>query len=220
MLGGIVSTGVGGSDVGGSGVAVSGGGGTGVAVSGGGGIGVSVSWGVAVGTKVWVGGIGVFVLVGIGILVRVAGTAVALEGGRDRLVTVGVAVKKRLGVLEGKGEEVEVEEGESVLVGIKVGEGTKAVTACWVNAATVSMFEKAKSTILMGCSVTAIWLLKSLIAIAETLHSRLIPITPAARIPRGPAYSLAFTLVFLLHRYGAGCGVGCVTISVVLAAFR
>jgi hypothetical protein len=33
---------------------------------------------------------------------------------------------------------------------------------------------------------------------AETLQSRLSPMAPAARIPKGPEYSLALTLVDLL----------------------
>jgi hypothetical protein len=83
-----------------------------------------------------------------------------------------------------------------VFVGTSVGEGTNSVTACSVSAATVSILENAKSTILIGCTAAATRCFKSLIAIVETLHSRLRPIAPAARIPRGPAYSLAFTLVF------------------------
>jgi hypothetical protein len=176
-----------------------------------GGIGVLVSGGIGVLVS---GGIGVFVLVGIGVFVLVGGmcvdvlvgTKVAVKGGRARLVTVGVAVTKRGGVggvevLDGRGVKV----AEKVFVGTRLGDGTNAVTACWVSAATVSMLENAKSTILTGWTVTSIWLCKSLIPMAETLHNRLKPIAPAARIPRGPAYSLAFTLIFLLKDFGGSC---------------
>jgi hypothetical protein len=50
-------------------------------------------------------------------------------------------------------------------------------------------------------------------AMAETLHSRLSPRAPAAKIPRGPEYSLAFTLVSLLGGSGEGFGVRGVEIS-------
>jgi len=76
--------------------------------------------------------------------------------------------------------------------------GTKAVTTCSVSAAAVSRLENARSTILRGSIVIEIRLFKSLIAIAETLHNRLKPMAPAARTPRGPEYSLAFTVVVLL----------------------
>jgi hypothetical protein len=64
-----------------------------------------------------------------------------------------------------------------------------------VSAAAVSKLEYARSTILRGATVTEMRLFKSLIAMAETLHNRLKPIALAARTPKGPAYSLAFTLV-------------------------
>jgi hypothetical protein len=91
--------------------------------------------------------------------------------------------------------------------------GTNAVTTCSVSAAAVSRLETARSTILRGSMVIEMRLFKSPIAIVETLHKRLKPIAPAARIPKGPAYSLAFTLVVLLWRYGGGCEVGCRVIS-------
>ena len=78
--------------------------------------------------------------------------------------------------------------------------GTKTVTTCSVSAAAVSMLAYARSTILRGSIVIEIRRFKSPIAIAETLHNRLIPIAPAARTPNGPAYSLAFTFVVLLWR--------------------
>ena len=152
-------------------------------------------------------GIGVFVLVevGIGVWVRVGGFGVFVRDGMnvtvrvicDRLVRVGVTVKKRLGV------DVEVSEGcregESVFVGTSVGVGTNEVTACSVSAAAVSMLATAMSTRFSGASVTRrIWLFKSPIAIEETLHNSVKPIAPATRTPKGPAYSLAFTLVALL----------------------
>ena len=76
------------------------------------------------------------------------GTKVAVKGKRTRRVTVAVAVTMPLGVEVSDGKGVE----ETVSVGIRVpvGEGTKAVTACCVSAATVSMLENAKSTILTG----------------------------------------------------------------------
>jgi hypothetical protein len=46
-------------------------------------------------------------------------------------------------------------------------------------------------------------------AIVETLQSRLIPITPAARTPTGPAYSRAFNRVMLLLNWGDGCEIRC-----------
>jgi len=195
--------------VSGTGVSVSGIGvsGTGVSVSGIGvsGTGVSVS---GIGVSV---GVGINVLVGGGMGVFVGGTGVCVFGGikvevkveRTRLVKVGVTVTKCLGVdvSDGKGA------GESVSVGLIVGVGTNIVTACSVNAAAVSRLETARFTMLSGSIVIARWFFKSLIAIAETLQSRLIPIAPAARTPKGPEYSLAFTLAALLWRSGGCCGV-------------
>jgi hypothetical protein len=187
-----------------------------VLVSGGGFVGASVAVGngVFVGTSVAVG-IGVSVMVGGGIDVRVGGIwvgiLVGVKVGRARLVRVGVTVTKRLGV------EVEVSDGkgtgESVSVGSNVCVGTKTVTACSVSAAAVSRLEYARSTILIGATVIEIRLFKSPIAIVETLHNKVNPIAPAARTPKGPAYSLAFTLVLLLWRYGGGCDICCRAIS-------
>jgi hypothetical protein len=176
---------------GGMGVSVSGGG-TGVSVSVGGGTGVSVGVGMKVFVGGMVGGIGVFVG-GTGVCVFV-GIKVEVKVERTRLVKVGVTVTKRLGVDVSDGKA----RGESVLVGTRVGVGTNIVTACSVSAAAVSRLETARFTIFSGSIVIAIWLFKSLVAIVETLHSRLKPIAPAARTPKGPAYSLAFTLVALL----------------------
>lgn len=175
---------------GGIGVSVSVGGGTGVFVSVGSGTGVSVRVGSGVGgTRVLVGGIGVFVRIG---------TRVEVRGGRTRLVPVGVTVTKRRGVDVSDGKGL----GESVTVKMSVCVGTNAVTTCSVSAAAVSRLETAKSTIFNGSTVMGKCsrLVKSPIAIMETLHRRVKPIAPAARIPRGPAYSLAFTLVLLLRR--------------------
>jgi hypothetical protein len=75
---------------------------------------------------------------------------------------------------------------EAASVAATVGVGTNAVTACSVNAAAVPRLSTAISTRFNGSSVVLL-LFKSLIASAETLHSRLNPMTPAARTPRGPA---------------------------------
>jgi hypothetical protein len=208
--------GVGESGMGVSGIGV---GGISVGVSGGGFVGTSVTVGngVLVGTSVAVG-IGVSVMVGGGIDVRVGGIWVGIlvwvNVGRTRLVRVGVTVTKRLGV------EVEVSDdkgtGESVLVGANVCVGTNTVTACSVSAAAVSRLAYARSTMLMGATVIEMRLFKSPIAIAETLHNMLKPIAPAARTPKGPAYSLALTLVVLLWRSGGGCDICCRVISGVL----
>ena len=187
---------------GGTGVSL--GGGTGVSL---GGIGVSVGgMGVLVeGITVFVGGIGVRVG---GICV---GILVGVNVGRARLVAVGVIVTKRLGV------DVDVSDdrvaGESVLVGTMVCVGTNAVTTCSVSAAAVSRLETARSTILRGSIVLETRLFKSPIAIADTLHIRLRPIAAAARTPKGPAYSLAFTLVVLLWRPGGRRDSCCSVIS-------
>ena len=196
---------------GGTGVSL--GGGTGVSL---GGIGVSVG-----GIGVSVGGMGVLlegmtVFVG-GIGVRVGGICVGIlvgvNVGRARLVRVGVTVTKRLGV------DVDVSDdrgaGESVSLGTSVCVGTNAVTTCSVSAAAVSKLETARSTILRGSIVLEMRLFKSPIAIADTLHKMLIPIAAAARTPKGPEYSLAFTLVVLLWRPGGRRDFCCSVISVV-----
>jgi hypothetical protein len=174
----------GGTLVGGSVVAVGGGsvrvGGTGV----GGSVGVKVGRGVFV--RVNVGGTGVFVRVGgggMGVRVRV-GTRVTVAGSRVRRGSVGVIVTSRLGVSDGCG----VRDGDSVPVGSTLGVavGTKAVTTCSVRAAAVSRLENARSTRFKGAIVTEMARFKSPIAMADTLHNRLSPIAPAARIPMGP----------------------------------
>jgi hypothetical protein len=166
------------------------------------------------------------VLVGVGcgrVGVRVGGldvgvrlgliTAVVVGGMRVLLGKVGVMVTKRLCVSVGCG----VSDAEAgVPVGTKVSVGTKAVTNCSVRAAAVSKLETAKSTMLIGSSVMGIYRLRSPIAMAETLHSKLSPIAPAARIPRGPEYSRAFTLVSLLGRLGEMSDVDGVVISICL----
>jgi hypothetical protein len=48
---------------------------------------------------------------------------------------------------------------------------------------------------------------------AETLHSKLIPMAPAAKMPRGPVYSLTFPLVALLGSSGDVSMVGSVVLS-------
>jgi len=133
------------------------------------------------------------------------GTKAVVEVGRGRLVRVGVTVTKCFGVEVSEGRGV----GESVLVGTRVCVGTNRVTTCSVRAAAVSRLETAKSRTLSGSIVIKIWLFKSPIAIAETLHSTLMPIAAAARTPRGPEYSLAFTRVALLYRYRSGYDVCC-----------
>jgi hypothetical protein len=75
---------------------------------------------------------------------------------------------------------------EAVFVGTSVSVGTKTVTTCSVSAAEVLRLETAKSTISNGAIVIRTWLFKSLMAIEETLHSRLKPMIPAVRTPSGP----------------------------------
>ncbi len=184
LVGGGTSVGGSGVTVGGSGVSVGGGsvrvGGTGV----GGSVGVKVGRGVLV--RVTVGGTGVFVRVGgggMGVRVRV-GIRVTVAGSRVRRGSVGVIVTSRLGVSDGCG----VRDGDSVPVGSTLGVavGTKAVTTCSVRAAAVSRLENARSTRFKGAIVTEMARFKSPIAMADTLHNRLSPIAPAARIPMGP----------------------------------
>ena len=168
-------------------------------------VGVLVGRGVLVGTSVGVlVGRGVLVGTGVSVGVRVGACVGALVGmgvgvwseRRGFLVSVGVKVKNRLAVAVVVGESVAV--GASVSVGTRVAVGTNTVTACSVRAATVSRFETAKSMTFNGSIVIKCWALRSPIATAETLQSRLTPIAAAPRTPKGPAYSLAFTLVALL----------------------
>jgi hypothetical protein len=183
--------------VGGKGVSV---GGNGVSV----GTGVSVGSGVSVGTGVHVG---MGVSVGSGGLVRVGTEGEMTSDGRwVRVGSFGVNVG-RTAVFEACGARV------GVLVGMAVSVGTKAVTACSVSAAAVFRLLAARSMMLSGSSVTWTMLFRSLIAIAETLHNKLNPITPAVRTPRGPAYALILTLVALLIRFDyikeASCRLRC-----------
>lgn len=112
------------------------------------------------------------------------GIRVAVAGSRVRRGTVGVMVTKRLGVSDGSG----VRDGDSVSVGsgLLVAVGTNTVTTCCVSAAAVSRLETARSTIFRGTIVTEMARFKSPIAITDTLHNRLSPMAPAAKIPRGP----------------------------------
>jgi hypothetical protein len=169
------------------------GGGTGVFVGGsvGGGIGVLVG-----GRGVLVGGMRVFVAVGrlvfvkvgTGVRVRVGscGTGVRLAtkarvgASRVLLGGEGVIVTKRLGVFVSDGTELKV----GVAVGCRVAVGTNTVTTCSVKAPAVSRFDIARLTRSMGR--IGITRFKSPMARAETLHSRLSPMAPAARMPRGP----------------------------------
>lgn len=166
--------------------------GTGLRVSVGTGVSVAVGMGVGVRDAVIVG-TGVFV--GAGVLVGRGGRGVAV--GRGRRVRVGggrVDVGRRVAVSVGRGVNV------AVFVGVRVGVGTNSVTACSVSAAAVLKLETARSTISSGAMVTGIKFRRSVIAIAETLHSRLNPSTPAARMVSGPPYSLNLTLVALLSQ--------------------
>lgn len=90
---------------------------------------------------------------------------------------------KAVAVSEGGGRGVR----EAVSVGTAVGVGTNAVTACWVCAADVLTLSTAMSTMFNDSIALRSWLFKSFIASAETLHSRLKPITAAVRTLRGPA---------------------------------
>jgi hypothetical protein len=174
--------------VGGMDVSVAGGtvfvGGMDVSVAGGtvfvGGIGVSVAGGL-----VFVGdGRGVLVAEGNAVLVRVGIIAVAADPGR-RVGVGGRGVREAgtVAISEGRGVR------ETVFVGTMVAVGTNAVTACSVNAAEVLKLLIARSTMSNGSISMALRsrLLKSFIASAETLQSRLNPMTAAARTPRGPA---------------------------------
>jgi hypothetical protein len=134
------------------------------------------------------------------------GTTIGVLLGRGRLVRVGVTVTKCLGVDVSEGKGVR----DRVAVGTKVCVGTKTVTTCSVSAAAVSRLETAKSTMFNGWMVMmGRKFLKSPIAIAETLQSRLMPITPAARTPTGPAYSRAFNPVMLLLNWEDGYEICC-----------
>lgn len=111
-------------------------------------------------------------------------TASAGRGRRVRVgcrgVRVGRAVAVVVAVSEGKGVR------DAVWVGTAVGVGTNAVTACSVSPAAVPRLSTANSTMFIGSRVVRLWLFKSFIASAETLHNKLTPNTPAARTPRGP----------------------------------
>lgn len=188
-MGGSVAVGAGSVLVGGGGRVSVGGGSVGVAgggrVSVGGGSGVSV----AVGRGVLVGGGGT---------VRVAvGPGPIWPAGRGRRVevgAVGVAGAGRVDVSEGKTKGI----GKVVSVGKTVGVETNAVTTCCVRAAEVLRLATASPTIFNGSTPVCAWLFRSFMAMPETLHSRQNPTAPAARIPRGPVYSLARTLFLLL----------------------
>jgi len=186
---------------------VSVGGVTGISVGVGG---MSVGSGVSVGVGGGGVAVGCGVLVGRGVLVRVGrGRALAVAVARGRRVRVGwrgVKEGTTVAVSEGRGMGVR----EAASVAPTVGVRTNAVTACSVNAAAVPRLSTAISTRFNG-SIVVLLLFKSLIASAETLHSRLNPMTPAARTPSGPAYSLNRTLVALLFvlickgSFGARC---------------
>lgn len=111
----------------------------------------------------------------------------------------GVGEEKTVAVSEGRGVAVK----EAVSVGPTVGVGTNALTACCVSAIDVLRFSTTRSTMFKGRTPMRSWLFKSFIASAETLHSRLKPITAAARTLMGPAYSLNCTLVALLFLLSA-----------------
>ena len=147
-------------------------------------VGVGVREGVMVGARVGGGRVGVRLAMMTGVRVD-----------RGLLVAVGVIVTKRICVSVGWGVR---DAGTGVLLGVIVSVGTKTVTICSVSAAAVPKLETARSTMLIGSSVMGIYRLRSPMAMAETLHSRLSPMAPATRIPKGPVYSLAFTLVDLL----------------------
>jgi hypothetical protein len=191
---------VGGGSVGGMDVLVGGGsvGGMDVSVGGGsvGGMDVSVGGGSVGGMGVFVGGMRVFVAVGRLVLVKVGtgvrvrvgscGTGVRLAmkarvgASRVFLGGEGVIVTKRLGVFVSDGTELKV----GVAVGCRVAVGTNTVTTCSVKAPAVSRFDTARLTRSMGR--IGITRFKSPMARADTLHSRLSPMAPAARMPRGP----------------------------------
>lgn len=107
---------------------------------------VSGGMGVQVGRGVFVR-VGICVLVG-GLEVGLATTTVAVR--RGFLVFVGVIVAKCLCVFVACGVR---DASSSVLVGVIVSVGTKAVTTCSVSAAAVPKLETARSTMLIGSSV-------------------------------------------------------------------
>ena len=57
-------------------------------------------------------------------------------------------------------------------------------------------------------------------AMTETLQSRVSPMTPAVRIPKGPEYSRAFTLRSFLGRGGETLGAGRVVLAICLGLVR
>jgi hypothetical protein len=102
---------------------------------------------------------------------------------------MGVRDAVTVGVLEGSfvGVSVEVSVRANVAVtGIGVGVRTNAVTACSVSAAAVLRLETAMSITFSGSRVVRLGCFRSSRAIAETLHRRLIPSTPAAKTASGP----------------------------------
>lgn len=92
---------------------------------------------------------GIGVLVGTGVFVRVGGRGVLVESS-ERRVRVGggrVNVGRRVAVSVGRGVKV------LVRVGVMVGVGTNSVTDCSVNAAAVLKLETARSTMSRGTIV-------------------------------------------------------------------
>jgi hypothetical protein len=73
------------------------------------------------------------------------------------------------------------------VISVVVEVGSKAATACSVNAAAVFKLEITKSMTFKGSIVIRPGLFRSFMAIAETPHKRPAPNRPAARTPRGPA---------------------------------
>jgi hypothetical protein len=126
-------------------------------------------------------------------------------------------VTNRLGVSDGSGVRDGVSVAVSVGTALGVAVGTNTVTTCSVRAAAVSRLETARSTRFRGAMVTEMARFKSPMAMADTLQSRLSPIAPAARMPRGPEYSLALDLVALLGMDGEA-SVLCLLISISFSA--
>jgi hypothetical protein len=91
--------------------------------------------------------------------VRVGGRDVGVRLGGITAVSVGRTLRVKVGVIVTKRRWVSVaigvsDAGAGVLVGTSVSVGTNTVTACSVKAAAVSKLETAKSTRLIGASVT------------------------------------------------------------------
>lgn len=115
----------------------------------------------------------------------VGGTFVLVGGGTRDEVAVGLGRRVFVGGTRVEvGGEVKVGVGAAVLVKERVGvESILTATACTVSAETVFKLEMAISTILAGSRTMGLAGSGLDIAIADVIHNRLMPRTPAATTP-------------------------------------